>query len=163
MAKKITQYPASSGNPDVGSLFDISELASGAYITKKIKLAQILSYMNANITFNTGLFKFKNLTGATIVGGSLVSISGADANAKVSKVTSKVTTLSKLYVAVGSVADNTLGDFLAEGVINNLNTNAFPVGTLLFWDSVNQTYTNTLTSGFNVFFGVVLVQSSSVG
>lgn len=163
MAKKITQYPASGGNPDVGSLFDISELASGAYITKKITLAQLLSYMNANLTFNTGLFKFKNLTGATIVGGSLVSISGADANAKVSKVTSKVTTLSKLYVAVGSVTNNTLGDFLAEGVINNLNTNAFPVGTLLFWDSVNQTYTNTLTSGFNVFFGVVLVQSSSVG
>ena len=163
MAKKITQYPASGGNPDVGSLFDISELASGAYITKKITLAQLLSYMNANLTFNTGLFKFKNLTGATIVGGSLVSISGADANAKVSKVTSKTTTLSKLYVSVGSVANNVLGDFIAEGVVNNLNTNAFPVGTLLFWDSVNQTYTNTLTSGFNVFFGVVLVQSSSVG
>ena len=163
MAKKITQYPASSGNPDAGSLFDVSELSSGTYTTKKITLAQLLSYMNANLTFNTGVLKFKNLTGATIVGGSLVSISGADANAKVSKVTSKVTTLSKLYVAVNPVTDNTLGDFLAEGVINNLNTNAFPVGTLLFWDSVNQTYTNTLTSGFNVFFGVVLVQSSSVG
>lgn len=163
MAKKITQYPASSGNPDAGSLFDVSELVSGTYTTKKITLAQLLSYMNANLTFNTGVLKFKNLTGATIVGGSLVSISGADANAKVSKVTSKVTTLSKLYVAVNPVTNNTLGDFLAEGVINNLNTNAFPVGTLLFWDSVNQTYTNTLTSGFNVFFGVVLVQSSSVG
>ena len=163
MAKKITQYPASSGNPDAGSLFDVSELVSGTYTTKKITLAQLLSYMNANLTFNTGLLKFKNLTGATIVGGSLVSISGADANAKVSKVTSKITTLSKLYVAVNPVTNNNLGDFIAEGVINNLNTNAFPVGTLLFWDSVNQTYTNTLTSGFNVFFGVVLVQSSSVG
>jgi hypothetical protein len=61
MGKKITQYPASAGNPDVTSLIDISEFDGSIYTSKKLTITQLIDFLNTNLNLGSS-FIFKNNT-----------------------------------------------------------------------------------------------------
>ena len=72
MAKKITQYPASAGNPDPESLIDISEKIGASYVSKKLTIDQLLNYLTDNLNINQ-YDTFLNETGSAFpIGYSLV-------------------------------------------------------------------------------------------
>lgn len=165
MAKKITQYPASVGNPDVGSLIDISELSGGVYTSKKLTIQQLLTYLTANL--NVGQTEtFLNETGTIIPVGIPCEIyTTAVTNIpSVRPITSSdsITGLSQIYISTEAVLNTNSGKFVKGGLIE-MNTQSWVAGSKLFWNFSTSTLTNVATLEDQIFVGIVLVQGTFAG
>lgn len=159
MAKKITQYPASGGNPDVGSLIDISELSGGTYTSKKLTIQQLLDYLSTNLDFGN-VQVFKNTTGATILKGTPCEIYSAQTLIPlVSTINDSFENgLSKIYIATENILNNATGSFIENGIFQ-YDTSAFPVGSKVFvnWNDYSLTLDGTQED--QVFIGIVITQN----
>ena len=165
MAKKITQYPASGGNPDVGSLIDISELSGGVYTSKKLTIQQLLTYLTANL--NVGQTEtFLNETGTIIPVGIPCEIyTTAVTNIpSVRPITASdsITGLSQIYISAEAVLNTNSGKFVKGGIIE-MNTQSWVAGSKLFWNFGTSTLTNVETLEDQIFVGIVLVQGTFAG
>ena len=160
MAKKITQYPASGGNPNVGSLIDISELSGGVYTTKKLTIQQLLDYLTANL--NVGQTQlFRNNTGATITAGTPCELLNTSVTSipTIQKIRPSFQTgLSKIYIATTDVLNGANGNFVESGIVS-YNTSMYPVGTKLYYDTTGLNYTDNDLLEDQVFLGIVLTQN----
>ena len=163
MAKKITQYPASAGNPDVTSLLDISEFDGSIFTSKKIAISQLLTFLNSNLNLGSS-FTFKNNTGKTILKGSPVEIddaSGLDLPEVVLIAQSfSRRGLSQVFIATETVLNGNSGAFIQNGFID-IDTSSYPVGTKIFWNISTEMYTVLASEIDQVFIGVVTVQSAT--
>ena len=159
MAKKITQYPASGGNPDVGSLIDISELSAGIYTTKKLTIQQLLDYLTANLNIGASTQLFNN-TGSTITKGTPVQIgsgvTGLIPNMKVIS-TSDATNDGKIFIPDSTILNGASGNCIEAGLIQFGST--FATGDKVFWNFASGTFTNISTQDDQVFIGIIIVGS----
>jgi hypothetical protein len=165
MAKKITQYPASGGNPDVGSLIDISELSGGVYTSKKLTIQQLLAYLTSNLNINQ-VDVFTNETGSTLPVGIPCEIYQTSVtnipSARPISVSNSTSGLSEIFIPTGAVLNLANGNFVKSGVIN-MNTQSWVAGSKLFWDFTTSTLTNTATLEDQIFVGIVLQQGTFAG
>ena len=161
MAKKITQYPASGGNPDVGSLIDVSELSAGVYTSTKLTIQQLLNYLSANLSVG-GTTQFFNNTGAGITKGTPIQVgtgvTGLLPNLK--KIgSSDAINDGKIFIANQNILNNATGSAIESGVIQFFST--FAIGDKIFWDIATQNYTNVSTNEDQIFVGIIIVGSPS--
>ena len=157
MAKKITQYPASGGNPEGGSLLDISELISGNYTSKKITIDQFLAFLTANLSIGGGI-QMRNNTGATIIKGTPVEMNSFydSTTANLKKISSSSSfNKGKIYIAQGDILNGAIGNCISEGVIQF--PSLFTTGENIFWNINTQTFTNDSNLDDNIFIGIILV------
>ncbi|CAB4152077.1 hypothetical protein UFOVP597_49 [uncultured Caudovirales phage] len=159
MAKKITQYPPSGGNPDVGSLIDISELIGSVYTSKSLTLQQLLDYLTANLDIGN-VQVFKNTTGGTILKGTPCEIYSAQTLIPlVSTLNDSFENgLSKIYIATENILNNATGSFIESGIFQ-YDTSAFPVGSKVFIDWSDFSLTLDGTQEDQVFIGIVITQN----
>lgn len=160
MAKKITQYPASLGNPDANSLIDISEYASNAYVTKKLTITQLLAYLNTNLQF-TPVFTFKNVSGATIFKGTPCEISNVSSGTtSVVKIASSNTATGQIFIPNADVLNNANGVFITNGLLTPFDTTPYAIGAKLYWNVTTSTITSVAQDDM-IFIGVVLNVSAT--
>mgnify|MGYP000219967757 CR=1 FL=1 len=160
MAKKITQYPASLGNPDANSLIDISEYASNAYVTKKLTITQLLAYLNTNLQF-TPAFTFKNVSGATIFKGTPCEISNVSSGTtSVIKIASSNTATGQIFIPNADVLNNANGVFITNGLLTPFDTTPYAIGTKLYWNVTTSTITSVAQDDM-IFIGIVLNVSAT--
>lgn len=157
MAKKITQYPASGGNPDVGSLIDISELISGVYTSKKLTFQQLLDYLSTNLAIGGSTTTMYNNTGSTIPQGTPVEIgtgvNGLNPNLKV--ITgSETTNDGKIFIATTSILNGATGECIESGLIQF--PSLFATGDKVFWNISTGTFTNVSTNDDQIFIGIII-------
>ena len=160
MGKKITQYPASAGNPDVTSLIDISEFDGSIYTSKKLSITQLIDFLNTNLNLGSS-FTFKNNTGDTISKGMAVELSGASGLdlpeiALLSSSFSDVG-LSQIFIANEDILNGNSGNFIQNGFLDNWYTIGLTVGQKIFWDVPSQSLTVVGTDIDQVFVGIVTV------
>jgi hypothetical protein len=164
MAKKITQYPASAGSPNVLSLIDISEFDGSLYTSKKLTIDQLILFLNDNLDFQSS-FIFKNNTGGFISKGMAVELSSATGLdlpeiALLSSSFSNVG-LSQIYIANEDVLNGNSGTFIGSGFLNNFVTTGLTLGQKIFWDVASQSLTSVGTNIDQVFIGIVTVVDAS--
>jgi len=160
MGKKITQYPASAGNPDVTSLIDISEFDGSIYTSKKLTITQLIDFLNTNLNLGSS-FTFKNNTGDTISKGMAVELSGASGLdlpeiALLSSSFSNVG-LSQIFIANEDILNGNSGTFIQNGFLDNWYTVGLTVGQKIFWDVASQSLTVVGTDIDQVFVGICTV------
>jgi len=160
MGKKITQYPASAGNPDVTSLIDISEFDGSIYTSKKLTITQLIDFLNTNLNLGSS-FIFKNNTGDTIAKGMAVELSGASGLdlpeiALLSSSFSNVG-LSQIFIANEDILNGNSGVFIQNGFLDNWYTVGLTVGQKIFWDVASQSLTVVGTDIDQVFVGICTV------
>ena len=160
MGKKITQYPASAGNPDVTSLIDISEFDGSIYTSKKLSITQLIDFLNTNLNLGSS-FTFKNNTGDTISKGMAVELSGASGLdlpeiALLSSSFSNVG-LSQIFIANEDILNGNSGNFIQNGFLDNWYTVGLTVGQKIFWDVASESLTVVGTDIDQVFVGIVTV------
>ena len=160
MGKKITQYPASAGNPDVTSLIDISEFDGSIYTSKKLSITQLIDFLNTNLNLGSS-FTFKNNTGDTISKGMAVELSSASGLdlpeiALLSSSFSNVG-LSQIFIANEDILNGNSGNFIQNGFLDNWYTIGLTVGQKIFWDVASESLTVVGTDIDQVFVGIVTV------
>jgi hypothetical protein len=160
MGKKITQYPASAGNPDVTSLIDISEFDGSIYTSKKLSITQLIDFLNTNLNLGSS-FTFKNNTGDTISKGMAVELSSASGLdlpeiALLSSSFSNVG-LSQIFIANEDILNGNSGTFIQNGFLDNYYSVGLTVGQKIFWDVSSQSLTVVGTDIDQVFVGIVTV------
>lgn len=160
MGKKITQYPASAGNPDVTSLIDISEFDGSIYTSKKLSITQLIDFLNTNLNLGSS-FTFKNNTGDTISKGMAVELSGASGLdlpeiALLSSSFSNVG-LSQIFIANEDILNGNSGNFIQNGFLDNYYSVGLTLGQKIFWDVASQSLTTVGTDIDQVFVGIVTV------
>jgi hypothetical protein len=165
MAKKITQYPASAGNPDTQSLIDISEKIGASYVSKKLTIDQLLNYLTANLNINQ-YDTFLNETGSAFPIGIPCEIYQTAVtnipSARPISASNSTTGLSQIYIASESVLNLNEGKFIKSGVVQ-MNTQSWVAGSKLFWDFGTSSLTNVATLEDQIFVGIVLKQDTYAG
>ena len=160
MAKKITQYPASAGSPNVLSLIDISEFDGSLYTSKKLTIDQLILFLNDNLDLGSS-FTFKNNTGAYISKGMAVELSGAVGLdlPEIQLLSSSFSNvgLSQIFIANEDILNGNSGNFIESGFLNNFGTVGLTVGQKIFWDVPSQSLTVVGTDIDQVFVGIVTV------
>jgi len=165
MAKKITQYPASAGNPDTQSLIDISEKIGASYVSKKLTIDQLLNYLTGNLNINQ-YDTFLNETGSAFPIGIPCEIYQTAVtnipSARPITASNSTTGLSQIYIATESVLNLNQGKFIKSGIVL-MNTQSWVAGSKLFWNFSTSTLTNTSTLEDQIFVGIVLQQGTFAG
>ena len=160
MGKKITQYPASAGNPDVTSLIDISEFDGSIYTSKKLSITQLIDFLNTNLNLGSS-FTFANTTGSTISRGIPViltsGVSGGFIKCDLLSASFSTNGLSQIYIANEDILNGNSGTFIQNGFLNSIDTSAYGVGEKLFWDVDTQLITNDGNLDDQIFIGIVTV------
>jgi len=138
------------------------EGAGGTYESRRMTQDQLLDLMQNNLSFNTGIKTFKNITDFTIPKGSLVDISSVNVGV-ITVLPSNGSTFagdsgSHLYVATEDVLSNDSGTFIEEGSITGFNTSSFAVGDFLYWNPSTHTIDTTHESD-KMFLGIVVTQN----
>lgn len=111
----------------------------------------------------------KNNTGATIPAGSVVYINGASGgfpSFALAQANSSATSDITFGVAMNAIANGSNGTVITAGILSNVNTSAWTVGTLLWLSPTTAGgLTSTMPSAPNhsVFIGFVTTQSSGSG
>lgn len=116
-----------------------------------IDIAQVGTSVNLQVSANspasTLLAQVRNQTGATLVKGTIVYISGGSGNkALVSKAlaTSDATSASTFGMVTADITNNSNGYVTISGIVSGLDTSAYPDGTTLYLSgSTAGTYTGT--------------------
>jgi hypothetical protein len=62
MGIKITQYPASTANPSLDSLLDISEKIGATYVTKKLTMQYLVDVISTSAVKGRGIAVFIQAT-----------------------------------------------------------------------------------------------------
>lgn len=165
MAKKITQYPASAGNPDPESLIDISEKIGASYVSKKLTIDQLLNYLTDNLNINT-YDTFLNETGSAFPIGIPCEIYQTAVtnipSARPITASDSTSGLSQIYIASESVLNLNEGKFIKSGVVQ-MNTQNWVAGSKLFWNFSTNSLTNVSTLEDQIFVGIVLKQDTFAG
>ena len=160
MGKKITQYPASAGNPDVTSLIDISEFDGSIYTSKKLSITQLIDFLNTNLNLGSS-FTFANTTGSTISKGIPViltsGVSGGFIKCDLLSASFSTNGLSQIYIANEDILNGNSGTFIQNGFLNSIDTSAYGVGEKLFWNVDTQLITNDGNLDDQIFIGIVTV------
>jgi len=130
--EKITEYIPSDGNPDPLSLLDISEKIGSDFKTRSLTLQELYDIISLSIS---DVVTFQNNSGVLIEKGSLVYLDGESSGiASVVKVDSSYNTDSKIFVAKENVLNGASGSFIYYGLIDEIDTSLFTLGSKLYWN-----------------------------
>lgn len=125
--------------------------------------------VSVNAPASTLLAQVRNQTGATLVKGTIVYISGGSGNkALVSKAlaTSDATSSSTFGMVTADINNNANGYVTISGIVSGLNTSAFADGTMLYLSGTTAgTYTDTKPYApiHLVYVGVVTYSHATQG
>jgi hypothetical protein len=118
-------------------------------------------------TINDDEIIVNNSRGSTIAAHRLVYVTGYDAgNPTVDTALANSTaTMPVICVTIESIADGQLGRCMQTGLLENVNTDAFEVGTIYVSDVTAGIPTNTppITPNLTQEIGSILVKSATVG
>ncbi len=153
--------PALTGTPTAptaDSAINNTQIATTAYVKSVMGSTPASFYQQG-----------RNMTGSTIPAFSVVYISGVNSNLPtwaLGKGDSSATSDKTFGVTINAINNNSNGVATTMGLISNINTQPWPVGTEL-WLSVatagSVTSTQPKAPYHSVFIGTVITQSSSSG
>lgn len=156
--EKITDYTASSGNPDLASLVDISEKIGLNFETRSITIQELIDLFSAN---SSVINVFKNNSGSSIEKGSLVYLdSESSGSISVLKVDSSYNNDSKIFVAKEDILNGNNGNFIYFGLIEGIDTSLFTLGSKIYWNPSTLSLSDTSGSD-EIFAGICLVSNVS--
>jgi len=156
--EKITEYIPSDGNPDPLSLLDISEKIGSDFKTRSLTLQELYDIISLSIS---DVVTFQNNSGVLIEKGSLVYLDGESSGiASVVKVDSSYNTDSKIFVAKENVLNGASGSFIYYGLIDEIDTSLFTLGSKLYWNVSTGIIEETEGSD-KVFVGICVVSNVS--
>lgn len=176
--QKIVLNKGQKGDPgDIDQPFDyvLMNSSGGAVPDQEAAFVwnptdQTLDINNGNITLQVGqevVIKAINKTGAQLDNGTAVILNGAQGNRpKIEKADPTTATAdSFIGLTTQDIADNAEGFLTVIGKVRSLNTNAFPVGNVIWVDpSTPGALTDTEpTTGRKLRVGVCVVQSINNG
>ena len=128
------------------------------------------AFVKASINPTTNFYtQGKNNTGSTIPAASVVYINGASGGVPLfvlAQANSSTASDTTFGVTMNSIANGSNGTVITAGILSNVNTSAWPVGTLLWLSPTTAGgLTSTMPSAPNhsVFIGFVTTQSSGSG
>jgi hypothetical protein len=152
----------------VSQIFDYTPITAPAWIEGRSfydnSAKSLVVYDDVEGTsLNVGqelILRARNNTGATILNGSVVYITGATGQnptislAKANALSTSVT----VGMATHDVANNTIGKITTFGLVNDLNTSSFTDGALLFLSPITAgllTTTVPSSPNYSVYVGIV--------
>jgi hypothetical protein len=118
-------------------------------------------------TLNDDEIIVNNTRGSTIAKHRLVYATGHSGGIPTVNLAraDNISTMPAFCVTIESIANNALGRCMMSGLIQNVNTNSFNVGTIYVSDTTEGVPTNTppLTPNLTQEMGTILVKSATVG
>lgn len=118
-------------------------------------------------TLNDDEIIVKNIRGTTIAKHRLVYVTGHSGGVPTVDLAKadNISTMPVVCVTIESMANNTLGRCMMMGLLEDVNTNAYNIGTIYVSDTTAGIPTNTapITPNLTQEIGTILVKSATVG
>ena len=129
------------------------------------------AFVKSALSSNSASFftQGKNITGATLPAFAVVYITGTNSNLPtwgLAKANSSATSDETFGVLINAITNNGTGVAITAGMISNINTAAWTVGTPIWLSATTAgglTSTRPSSPNHSVYIGIVITQSSSSG